>query len=68
MKKSARFNKDITIENRRARFDYEVIETLEMGIALMGSEVKSIACWVIRHSSKRRVVSSRNAYCCLQGD
>ncbi len=30
------------IENRRARFDYEIIETLEVGIALRGSEVKSI--------------------------
>ncbi len=28
--------------NRRARFDYEVEETFECGIALLGSEVKSI--------------------------
>jgi SsrA-binding protein len=31
-----------TIENRRARFDYEITETLECGIMLEGSEVKSI--------------------------
>ena len=28
--------------NRRARRDYEVIETIECGIALKGSEVKSL--------------------------
>lgn len=30
------------IENRRARFDYEITETLEAGIVLVGSEVKSL--------------------------
>ena len=29
-------------QNRRARHDYEVLDTLECGIALQGSEVKSI--------------------------
>jgi SsrA-binding protein len=29
-------------ENRRARFDYEIIDTLEAGLILTGSEVKSI--------------------------
>ena len=28
-------------ENRRARFDYEILETFEAGIALTGQEVKS---------------------------
>ncbi|MEY2469730.1 MAG: SsrA-binding protein [Actinomycetota bacterium] len=31
-----------TISNRRARHDYEIIETYEAGIVLAGSEVKSI--------------------------
>jgi SsrA-binding protein len=31
-----------TISNRRARHDYEIIETFEAGIQLVGSEVKSI--------------------------
>lgn len=31
-----------TIQNRRARFDYQFIESHEAGIALAGSEVKSI--------------------------
>ena len=29
-------------ENRRARFDYEIEDTLEAGIVLVGSEVKSL--------------------------
>lgn len=31
-----------TIENRRARFQYEISDTLEVGIALVGAEVKSV--------------------------
>ncbi len=31
-----------TIQNRRARHDYEIIEVFEAGIQLVGSEVKSI--------------------------
>ncbi len=31
-----------TIENRRARFDYHISDTLEVGIMLRGSEVKSV--------------------------
>jgi SsrA-binding protein len=30
------------VRNRRARFDYEVLETFEAGIALRGPEVKSL--------------------------
>ncbi len=32
----------VVAQNRRAKFDYEIIETLEVGIILMGSEVKSL--------------------------
>ena len=31
-----------TITNRRARYDYEILETYECGIMLLGPEVKSI--------------------------
>lgn len=31
-----------TIENRKARFDYHITDTLEAGIMLTGSEVKSV--------------------------
>ncbi len=34
-------NKKIA-ENRKARFDYNITDTLEAGIALLGSEVKSL--------------------------
>ena len=32
----------VIANNRRAKFDYEISETFEAGIALMGSEVKSL--------------------------
>lgn len=31
-----------SFDNRRARFEYEKLESLEVGIALMGTEIKSI--------------------------
>jgi len=41
--KPATFDKVKTVaENRRARFDYFIEETLEAGIALSGTEVKSL--------------------------
>lgn len=35
-------NHGLVAENRRARFDYEIIDTLEAGIMLTGTEVKSL--------------------------
>lgn len=32
----------VVAQNRRARFDYEIVEALEVGIILTGSEVKSL--------------------------
>jgi SsrA-binding protein len=32
----------LIVENRRARFDYELIERVEAGLALTGTEVKSL--------------------------
>ncbi len=34
--------KPISIENRQARFDFEILEKYEAGLALLGGEVKSI--------------------------
>lgn len=34
--------KKIIVRNRKARYDYEITDTLEVGISLVGSEVKSI--------------------------
>jgi SsrA-binding protein len=35
-------NEKLISQNRRARFEYEVLDTLECGIMLVGSEVKSL--------------------------
>ncbi len=40
--KKKKSNPAPTIDNRRARFDYEILDTLECGIMLLGSEVKSV--------------------------
>jgi len=48
--------KDSIIEiakNRKARFDYEIVDTFEAGIALVGSEVKSL---------RQKKVSIQEAY------
>ncbi len=29
-------------QNRRARFDYEILQTFEAGIVLTGTEIKSV--------------------------
>lgn len=41
-KKKAKHTSTPTVENRRARFDYHIDRTLEVGIKLTGTEVKSI--------------------------
>lgn len=35
-------NNKIVVENRKARFSYEVLDTLETGLVLTGTEVKSL--------------------------
>lgn len=50
--------KNIT-ENKKAKFDYYVIETFEAGIVLIGSEVKSCC----NHNA-----SINNAYCFIDND
>lgn len=41
-KKNENDNYKVAAQNKRARFDYLIIEELEVGIVLTGSEVKSI--------------------------
>jgi len=48
----------VNIVNRKARFNYEVLSTREAGIALAGSEVKSI---------RAGKVSLQEAYCKFDG-
>src|SRR5437868_11409685 len=35
-------NERLITQNRKARFEYEVLDTLECGVMLVGSEVKSL--------------------------
>jgi len=44
----------VNITNRKARFEYEILDTLEAGLVLKGSEVKSI---------RAGLVSLAEAYC-----
>ena len=37
-----KFSKDVNIKNKRATFDYNIIETFTAGIVLTGTEIKSI--------------------------
>lgn len=41
-KKKQKSDIEVVCQNRKARHDYEVIESLEVGIVLVGHEVKSI--------------------------
>jgi SsrA-binding protein len=41
---SANSNDKIISQNRKARHDYTVLDSLECGIVLVGSEVKSLRC------------------------
>ncbi len=46
-------------DNKRARFDYEILETIEAGIALFGHEVKSV---------KTGHVSLRGSFVTIRGN
>lgn len=58
-KNSVHKNERTIGENRKARHDYEVLETLECGIQLLGSEVKSL---------RDGKVTLAEAYARLDGD
>ena len=42
VKRKPKIATGLIAENRRARFDYEIMETLEAGVALVGTEVRSL--------------------------
>jgi SsrA-binding protein len=46
-------------DNRKARFDYEIIESFEAGLALRGSEVKAL---------REKQVQLKDSYIAFQGD
>jgi len=45
----------VSIVNKKARFDYEIIESFEAGIVLTGSEVKSIRAGSVNFAGARVV-------------
>lgn len=57
--KAAAKNEKVIAHNRRARHDYEVLDTLECGIVLTGSEVKSL---------RQGHISMEEAYGRVKGD
>ena len=44
-KNNKKGTREPTIENRRARHDYTITDTLECGMKLAGTEVKAIRQW-----------------------
>jgi SsrA-binding protein len=58
-KKKAKLGDELLEDNRKARFDFEILEELEAGLVLHGSEVKSI---------RDRRVSLKEAYCQFRED
>ncbi|KKT86137.1 MAG: hypothetical protein UW84_C0016G0021 [Candidatus Collierbacteria bacterium GW2011_GWA2_44_99] len=52
----------MNVQNKKALFDYEVIESLEAGIELTGSEVKSIRAGGANFAGARVLLESDGAY------
>ncbi len=57
VKVKERFSKKIQIKNRKARYEFEFIETFKAGIILLGTEIKSI---------REGKASIQEAYCYLK--
>ena len=55
----AKISNTVNIENRRARFDYQFLDTLTAGLVLKGTEIKSI------HEGKAGLADS---YCYFKND
>ena len=49
-------------ENKKARFDYEIVESFEAGIVLSGSEVKSARSGGVSMMGSRVVIKEDGAY------
>lgn len=55
----AKLSNTVNIENRRAKFDYEFIETFTAGIVLKGTEIKAI---------REGKAGLADSYCYFRGD
>lgn len=54
----SKFQKKISIKNKKAYFDYEILDTYTAGIKLLGTEIKSI---------RESKASIKEAYCYVDG-
>lgn len=52
----------VSISNRRARFEYEIIDSYEAGIVLKGSEVKSLRAGKANLQDSYAVVKNREVW------
>ena len=57
------FAKEVDIKNRKAFFDYEILETYEAGIFLVGSEIKSIRLGSVSLADSYCVFSTPTELC-----
>jgi SsrA-binding protein len=57
--KKEAFAKTVNIRNKRATFEYQILDTYVAGIMLTGTEIKSI---------RQSRVSLQDAYCYFSGD
>ncbi len=54
--------KKMEINNRKAKFDYQILETIECGIVLKGTEIKSIRNGKVNLKDSYAIIKSQEAY------
>lgn len=52
----------IEIQNRKAKFDYDIIETIETGIVLTGTEIKSLRTGKANLKDSYAIVRNREVF------
>jgi len=52
----------VIVQNRKARHDYEILETYETGIALVGTEVKSIRAGKVQMKDSYATIEDGELY------
>jgi SsrA-binding protein len=57
------FAKEVDIKNRKAYFDYEILEKYEAGIYLVGSEIKSIRMGSVSLADSYCIFATPNELC-----
>lgn len=58
----AKISKMATMENKKAYFDYEILETYDAGLVLSGSEVKSLRIGRVNLEGGRVIIRGGEAY------